>query len=99
MTNDNGPRATGIADQVGQVGQRLPEVIETVREGAIEGARTIQALPDVNQRLLAAFSLGLGLGLSVAGAPRVAVVASLAPAILVAATIVGADGSTTRKGS
>ena len=64
MTNDNGPRATMIADQVGQVGQRLPDVFESVRDGAIEGARTIQALPDVNQRLLAAFSLGLGLGLS-----------------------------------
>lgn len=99
MTNDNGPRATMIADQVGQVGQRLPDVFESVREGAIEGARTIQALPDVNQRLLAAFSLGLGLGLSVAGAPRIAVIATLAPAILVAATIVGNDGGKGHKGA
>ena len=98
MTSDNGPRATLIADQVGQVGQRLPDVFESVRDGAIEGARTIQALPDGNQRLLAAFSLGLGLGLSLAGAPRLAVVATLAPAIVVAATIVGNDGGKGHKG-
>jgi hypothetical protein len=62
----------------------------------MDGARTIQEMPDPTQRLLAAFSLGLGLGLSVAGAPRLVVVATLAPALLVAATILNSGESGTR---
>ncbi len=66
-----------------EVGDRLPAVVDTVREGATEGARTIQEMPDRDQRLLAAFSLGLGLGLSIAGAPRLLAIATLAPALLI----------------
>ena len=68
---------------VDQVGERLPGVVDTVREGATGSARAIQELPDRDQRLLAAFSLGLGLGLSISGAPRVLVIATLAPALLI----------------
>ncbi len=70
-----------------QVGDRLPGVVDTVREGATGGARAIQELPDRDQRLLAAFSLGLGLGLSISGAPRLLVVATLAPALLIGTTM------------
>lgn len=76
-----------------QVGDRIPVVVETVRDGALEGAHTIQAMPESNQRLLAAFSLGLGLGLSITGAPRLIVAATLAPAMFVAAMIVGRDAA------
>lgn len=93
IASDAGDR---VADAVGtvrstveDVGGRMPEVIETVRDGAMEGARTIQAMPDPTQRLVAAFSLGLGVGLSVAGAPRLLVAAAMTPAIVVAATIIG----------
>lgn len=89
-----------VSDAVGalratadQVGDRIPVVVDTVRVGALEGARTIQAMPDPNQRLLAAFSLGLGLGLSISGAPRLLVAATLAPAMFVAAMIVSRDGT------
>lgn len=71
----------------GQLGQRLPEVIDTVRDGTVASAKTIQALPGPTQRLLGAFSLGLGLGLGIAGAPRLILAVALAPAVFVGATI------------
>ncbi len=86
---------SGAADAVrsttDQVGERIPAVAEVVRDGAIESARTIQAMPESNQWLLAAFSLGLGIGLSVAGAPRLIVAATLAPAVLVVGLVAGRD--------
>lgn len=81
--------AGAVRTTVDEASDRLPEAIDTVRMGAIDGARTIQAMPDPTQRLVAAFSLGLGLGLSIAGAPRLVVAATLAPAMVVAATILG----------
>ena len=71
----------------GNVGDRLPDVIESVKASATEGARTVRQWPESTQRLAAAFSLGLGVGLTIAGAPRLLVAGSLVPAIAVAATI------------
>ena len=89
---------SGLADTMdavrstaGTVGDRLPDVIETVKASASEGARTVQQWPESTQRLAAAFSLGLGVGLTIAGAPRLLVAASLVPAIAVSATILGRD--------
>ena len=89
---------SGLADTVdavrstaGSVGDRLPDVIETVRASAQEGARTVQSWPEATQRLAAAFSLGLGVGLTIAGAPRLIVAASLVPAFAVAATVLARD--------
>ena len=98
---DAGDRVAGAVGTVRStaedVGSRMPEVIDTVREGAMEGARTIQAMPDPTQRLVAAFSLGLGVGLSVAGAPRLLVAAAMTPAIVVAATIIGGPDAAGRR--
>jgi hypothetical protein len=101
IASDAGDR---VAEAVGtvrstaeDVGSRMPEVIDSVREGAMEGARTIQAMPDPTQRLVAAFSLGLGVGLSVAGAPRLLVAAAMTPAIVVAATIIGGPDAGRRR--
>jgi len=89
---------SGLADTMdavrstaGTVGDRLPDVIETVRAGASEGARTVQSWPESTQRLAAAFSLGLGVGLTIAGAPRLIVAASLTPAFAVAASVLARD--------
>ncbi len=91
-------RATGAIEMmratVDQVGERLPGVVDVVRDGATDGARAIQEMPDRDQRLLAAFSLGLGLGLSISGAPRLLVFATLAPALLI-----GTQMTTRRTGS
>lgn len=83
--------ADALRTTADQVSNRIPVVAEVVRDGAVESARTIQAMPDSSQRLLAAFSLGLGVGLSVSGAPRLVVAATLAPAILVVGLIAGRE--------
>lgn len=101
LAADAGDRVSRAADVVrataDQVGDHIPIAIGTVRDTAFEGARTIQALPEGRQQLLAAFSLGLGLGLSVSGAPRLIVAATLAPAMFVAATILGRDATGARR--
>jgi hypothetical protein len=98
LMTDAGDRVSDAVDALrataDQVGDRIPVVIDTVRDGALESARTIKALPESSQRLLAAFSLGLGLGLSISGAPRLLVAATLAPAMFVAAVIVSRDPTT-----
>jgi hypothetical protein len=71
-------RSTGSA-----VGERLPEVLETVQTNAKQGVETLRSWPEPTRKLAASFSLGLGIGLAVAGAPRLVVAAALAPAIIV----------------
>jgi hypothetical protein len=78
-----------VRGKAGEVGDRLPEVVDRVRTGATESARTFQSWPESTQQLVAAFSLGLGVGLTLTGAPRLAVGITLVPAMLVAATILG----------
>ncbi len=96
-SDDNDDR---ISDAVGairatasQVGDRVPVVVDTIRDGARESARSVQALPEDRQQMLAAFSLGLSLGLSITGAPRLIVAATLAPAIYVTAILIGRNGA------
>lgn len=91
---DRVSRAAGVFRATAdQVGDRIPVAIDTVRDTAFEGARTIQAMPESRQQLLAAFSLGLGLGLSISGAPRLIVAATLAPAMFVAALILSREAT------
>jgi hypothetical protein len=78
------------------VGERMPDLIHTVRTGAADGARSIQALPEPTQRLLGVFSLGLGVGLMIAGAPRLLIGGALLPALGVAASALGRGTSGTR---
>ena len=65
------------------VGERVPEVIETVQANARQGLDTMRSWPEPTRKLAATFSVGLGLGLAVAGAPRVVVAVALVPAIIV----------------
>lgn len=69
-----------------EAGSRMPELIEGVRAGALDGARTVETWPEPTRRLVAAFSIGLGAGLTIAGAPRVLIGGALLPALAVAAT-------------
>ncbi len=79
------------------VGEKMPELIRTARTGATDGARTIQAWPESTQRLIAVFSLGLGVGLMVAGAPRLLVASALLPAFAVAASTLGRETGGARR--
>jgi hypothetical protein len=72
-----GARAT--ADEVGT---RLPGIASAGAEGAAGSVRMLQELSDPRLKLLVAFSLGIGAGLWMAGAPRLVTLAALSPAVV-----------------
>ncbi len=75
-----------IRSTAGDVGDRVPGLVDGVRNRAAAGAREIDGWPEQTRRLVAAASIGLGAGLAIAGAPRLLLGAALVPAILVAVT-------------
>jgi len=75
-----------IRSMAGDVGDRVPGLVDDVRTRAAVGAREIDGWPEPTRRLVAAASIGLGAGLAIAGAPRLLVGAGLVPAIVVAVT-------------
>jgi hypothetical protein len=99
--SDAGQRAADVVGALRATADRvsdlIPVVAEAVRDGARESARTIKAMPDAGQWLVAAFSAGLGVGLSVSGAPRIVVAATLVPAVFVASTIISRELSETAR--
>jgi hypothetical protein len=66
----------------------LPGTMHATRAGAHGTTSALQSLPDTTLRSLAATSVGLGAGFYLAGAPRLAVAAGVAPAIVMGAAIV-----------
>ena len=70
-----------------EVGTRLPGIASAGVEGAAESVRMLQELADPRLELLAAFSLGVGTGLWLAGAPRLVTLVALSPALLVGVAI------------
>jgi hypothetical protein len=77
-----GARAT--ADEVGT---RLPDIASAGAGGAAESVKMLQELSDPRLQLLMAFSLGVGAGLWMAGAPRLVTVAALSPALVAGVAI------------
>jgi hypothetical protein len=67
--------------------RRVPGTVGTARAGARDTTSALQTLPDPTLRSLAATSVGIGAGLRLAGAPRLAVAAAVASAMIVAAAI------------
>ena len=68
-----------VADEVGT---RLPGIASAGAEGAAESVKMLQELSDPRLKLLVAFSLGVGAGLWMAGAPRLVTLAALSPAVV-----------------
>ena len=68
-----------VADEVGT---RLPGIASAGAEGAAESVKMLQELSDPRLKLLVAFSLGVGAGLWMAGAPRLVTLAALSPALV-----------------
>ncbi len=81
-----GRRVSGALKTVGRsataVLDRLPATLDATRGGAQGTTRSLQTLPDPTLRALSATSLGLGAGFYLAGAPRLAVAAGVAPALI-----------------
>ena len=66
----------------------MPGSVHATRAGALDATNALQALPDSTLRWLAASSVGLGAGFSLAGAPRLVVAAGVAPAVVMGAAII-----------
>jgi len=77
VADDVRHRAEQLADQLAD---QLPTAFERVRSGAKSTVTRLQTMPDSGLRLLVAASIGLGAGLRLAGAPRLAMLAGFAPA-------------------
>ena len=77
-------RFESLRSTASDVGDRVPGLVDGVRNGAAAGAREVDAWPEQTRRIVAAVSIGLGAGLAIAGAPRLLLGAALVPAIAVA---------------
>jgi hypothetical protein len=75
-----------IRSTAGDFGERVPGLVDGVRNRAAAGAREIDGWPEQTRRLVAAASIGLGAGLAIGGAPRLLLGAALVPALVVAVT-------------
>lgn len=82
-----------VRSTAGELGARMPELVDGIRNGAAAGAREVETLPEPTRRLVAAFSIGLGAGLAIAGAPRLLLAVAFAPAVAVAATAMRRAGA------
>lgn len=72
---------------------RAPRAARATRTGASGTTSALQKMPDPILRWLAAGSVGLGAGLSLAGAPRLVVAAGVAPAVIIGAAIASRPGA------
>lgn len=72
---------------VDEVADRLPDALDAARTGAVATADSLRQMPEPQLRVLAALSVGMGVGLYVAGAPRLVTMAAFAPALLAGITV------------
>ena len=77
-----GAALAGARATADEVGTRLPGIASAGAEGAAESVKMLQELSDPRLKLLMAFSLGVGAGLWMAGAPRLITLAALSPALV-----------------
>jgi hypothetical protein len=70
-----------------QVADHLPEAVGRARVGAQETATQLQTMSDPTLRLLAAGSIGLAVGLYLAGARRPITLAAMVPAVIAGSAI------------
>lgn len=68
--------------------RRLSRALHSAGAGALETTGALQVLPNTTLMGVAAGSLGVGAGFYLARAPRLAIVAGIAPALLMVAAVV-----------
>jgi hypothetical protein len=71
----------------GLIVKRVPATVNATRAGAQGTTSALQTLPDSTLRWLAASSVGMGAGFYLARAPRLAIAAWVAPALVMGAAI------------
>lgn len=70
------------------VAGRVSGAMRSARTGAVGTTGALQVLPDTTLMGVAAGSLGMGAGFYLARAPRLAILAGIAPAVLMLAAVV-----------
>lgn len=75
---------------IDDLADRLPDAASAVQAGAVATSDSLRTMPEPSLRLLAALSVGMGIGLYAAGAPRVVTLVAFTPALL-AAVVLGYD--------
>ncbi|HUG48386.1 MAG TPA: hypothetical protein VMP67_08245 [Candidatus Limnocylindria bacterium] len=88
-----------IRTGAGKAAERLPEAMAGAEVAARETQKVLGEMP--NQALIigTSFSLGLGVGLFMTGSNRLLVLAALAPAAAMAATLLGREGQADAQGT
>ena len=71
--------------------ERFPEVAETAQTTARDTQRALERMPNQGLIVGTSFSIGMGVALFVSGANRFLVLAALAPAAAMAATLIGRE--------
>jgi hypothetical protein len=79
--------------------ERFPEVAETAQTAARDTQRALERMPNQGLLVGTSFSIGLGVGLFMSGANRLLVLAALAPAAAMAATLVAREEESTTAGA
>ena len=76
---------------------RLLAAFGSIRDGLADGIDVVQEWPIPTRRLAAGFTLGLALGLTLRGIPRLVATAALVPAIGFAASALGSETTSGRR--
>jgi len=69
------------------VAERLPDALDAARTGATATRDSLREMSPPTLRVLAALSIGMGVGLYIAGAPRLVTFAAFTPALLAGLTV------------
>lgn len=80
--------ADTVAGAAGEVAARLPEAAASTRDTFTEANRLVQSSSDETLKVVGALSVGFAAGLLIGGAPRILVIAALAPAALIGTTVI-----------
>ena len=88
----------GARTAADEMGTLLPGIASASAGGAAESMRMLQELSDPRLQLLMAFSVGVGAGLWMAGAPRLVTIAALSPALVVGVAIASRKQSNQGRG-
>jgi len=88
MSDAQGALRTGA----GKAAERLPEAMAGAEVAARETQKVLGEMPNQALVIGTSFSLGLGVGLFMSGSNRLLVLAALAPAAAMAATLLGREG-------
>ena len=76
--------ASGFRTGVEAASDRLPGLVEDGASASMGAYQSLRELPDDRLLLVATFSVGVGVGLWLAGAPRLVTLAAFSPAIVMA---------------